>query len=83
MSKTISLALSETGMAFDPSTGESYQLNETARTIIDLLQQGFTYEQIAKILPQRFDVSNEIALTDVLEFQVQMGLMGLGSSQVS
>lgn len=77
MGKVGFLNLSSNGMAFDPQTGESFQMNESAKHIIKLLQEGKTSEAIAKSLTEAFDITYERALTDVLEFQVQIQSMGL------
>lgn len=51
-----SLAISETGFVFDPSTGESYTLNPTALEIIQLLKEDHSPEQITKTITQKYDV---------------------------
>jgi hypothetical protein len=64
-------------MAFDSQSGDSFQLNETARTIITLLQQGLAAEEVARGLTGTYSITYEEALTDVLEFQVQLHILGL------
>lgn len=51
-----SLAISETGFVFDPSTGDSYTLNQTALEIIQLLKEDHSPEQITEIITQKYDV---------------------------
>ena len=51
-----SLAISETGFVFDPSTGDSYTLNPTALEIIQLLKKDHSPEQITKTITQKYDV---------------------------
>jgi len=51
-----SLAISETGFVFDPSTGDSYTLNPTALEIIQLLKEGHSAEQISQSITQKYDV---------------------------
>lgn len=51
-----SLAISETGFVFDPSTGDSYTLNPTALEIIQLLKKDYSAEQISEIITQKYDV---------------------------
>ncbi len=68
--------ISEAGMAFDPQTGESFQLNRSATLIIEMIRQGEAPETIAKEISQRFGVPYEQALTDVLEFQVHLEILG-------
>ena len=73
------LTMSTTGMAFDPKTGESFQLNASAKFILELLHQGKTPEEVAKEVSKKFKIDYEQALTDVLEFQVQIQIMGVAA----
>lgn len=52
------IAISETGFVFNPTTGDSFTLNETARKVIALLNEGKTIEQTAKVLKETFDVDD-------------------------
>ena len=67
--------LSEAGMAFDPQTGESFHLNETARHLLRLLRQGKTLEETTQEVAEAFGISYEQALTAALEFQVQLEIL--------
>lgn len=67
--------LSESGMAFDPQTGESFHLNETARQILRLLRQGKTLEETTAEIAKKFGIPYEQALTAALEFQVQLEML--------
>jgi hypothetical protein len=71
--------MSLTGMAFDPETGDSYQLNESARLMLTLLQNSFSLDEITAQVSKNFGLSYEQALTDVLEFQVQLKILGLAA----
>ena len=64
------------GMAFDPQTGESYQMNDSARFIVEQLKEGRTPEEIATATSRRFGIAYERALTDVIEFVAQLQSMG-------
>lgn len=52
------IAISETGFVFNPTTGDSFTLNETARKVIALINEGKTIEQTAKGLKETFDVDD-------------------------
>ena len=69
--------VTEKGMAFDPRTGESFQLNESGEFILRLLQKEEKTETIAKKLSNEYQISLGKALSDVLEFQVQLRIFGL------
>ncbi len=50
------LALSDTGFLFDPTTGESFTLNETAQEILKLLKEGKDFDAIATEITSRYDI---------------------------
>ena len=52
------IAISETGFVFDPTTGDSFTLNETARKVISSIKEGKTIEQTSKELKEIYDVDN-------------------------
>lgn len=51
-----SLAISETGFVFDPSTGDSYTLNTTALEIIELMKKEKSLIDITEFMTTRYDV---------------------------
>ncbi|MBI2711351.1 MAG: PqqD family protein [Bdellovibrio sp.] len=79
MSKINYLNISTGGIAFDPKTGESFQLNESAALIISLMQKGMSTEEIAKRLAKQFKLTYEHALTEVMEFEVQLEVIGIAA----
>ena len=79
MSNIRHLNLSQKGHVFDPRTGESYQLNLVGQKIISYFQAGHNAEETARLLAKEFGLAEEKAYSDVLEFQVQLAVMGLAS----
>lgn len=71
------LNLSQAGLVFDSRSGDSYQLNASANSIIMLFQANKSPEEAAQILSREFLISPENALSDILEFQVQLFIIGL------
>ena len=63
------------GMAFDPESGESFQLNPSARLILERTGEGKSPEEVSAEIVTKFGVTYESALTDVLEFLVQLDSM--------
>lgn len=51
-----SLAISDTGFVFDPTTGESYMLNTTGLEIVSLLKEGKDQKSIADSITEKYDV---------------------------
>ena len=50
------IALSESGFVFDPSTGDSYSLNEQAREIIFLMNKEMGVEEITEKMMEIYDI---------------------------
>ncbi len=71
------LAINQNGFAFDPSTGESFTLNETAKEVIEAMGEGQDERSIARRLAERYEVSEEEAYNDVLDFKERLNLYGL------
>lgn len=72
------LAINASGFTFNPRTGDSYHLNEIGLAIVDRLKAGTTSEDIARALADEYDVAYHEALEDVLEFEMQLRVLGLG-----
>lgn len=77
MLNTNHLSLSQSGLVFDSRSGDSYQVNDSASLIIKLLQADKSVEEIAESLVSAYSLSFEQALSDVLEFRVQLSISGL------
>ncbi|MBN1982397.1 MAG: PqqD family protein [Chitinivibrionales bacterium] len=60
-----SLALSDSGFIFDPTTGNSFTTNETGLFIINCLKRGDDVARIATTLVQEYDVDKANAEQDV------------------
>ena len=68
MSKLNSLAISENGFIFKPSTGESFVTNEIGLFIIQLLKSGKKADEIIQEIIKDFEVDNLTAGKDLYEF---------------
>jgi len=71
------LAINTNGFAFDPTTGETFTLNETAKEIIEALIKGMDEKKIAKKIAAEYDVAEEEAFNDVLDFKEKLKFYGL------
>ncbi len=73
-----SLATSETGFVFDPSTGHTFTVNPTGLAILGLLKDGMAPEAIEAQLADRFDVEGQDDLRrDVQDFIAELRTLGL------
>jgi len=50
------IALSESGFVFDPSTGDSYSLNEEAQEIVKLMNENMSAGEITDHMVELFDI---------------------------
>ena len=50
------IAVSESGFVFDPSTGESFSLNQVGLELVELLKQGKGFDTIKKEVLEKYDV---------------------------
>ncbi len=71
------LAINESGFTFDPRTGESYRLNETAVYLIKILRTGISEQEAAEKLAATFQISIAEAWEDVLEFITSLKQFGV------
>ena len=71
------LATNDEGFCFDPRTGETYQLNETAQLVLTELKKGRTEEEVANILGVSFGISSQEAETDTKEFIQMLKMNGI------
>ncbi len=71
------LAINQNGFAFDPDTGESFTVNETGKFVIEALSKGMDEKDIAEALVKEYDVQEDEALNDILDFKERLGLYGL------
>ncbi|HBS85754.1 MAG: hypothetical protein A2W91_13370 [Bacteroidetes bacterium GWF2_38_335] len=50
------IAVSENGFVFDPTTGDSYSLNEIGTEFLNLMKAGKSKEKIQKEIMNKYDV---------------------------
>ncbi len=51
-----SLAISESGFVFDPSTGESFTFNPTGQEIFLLLKEEKSFDEITEIVTDKYEI---------------------------
>ncbi|MCX8056792.1 MAG: PqqD family protein [Ignavibacteria bacterium] len=71
------LALSESGFAFNGSTGDSFILNETALFILSKIKSNLSKEEILNSLIEEYDVNPITAEKDLLDFFNQLKIFDL------
>ena len=63
------IALSDTGFLFNPSTGDSYSVNEIGKKIINLLQEGKEDEEIIKAILENYRIDKSSVEKDLYDFK--------------
>lgn len=63
-----SIAISETGLIFNPVTGETFVVNQMGMEIIDMLKKNSTIKDIQKQLSKRYTIGNEEIEKDLKSF---------------
>lgn len=66
------LALSESGFVFDPSSGQSFTVNETGLAILRLAQQINDIETLVNELAMQFDADAIEIQRDVPDFATRL-----------
>lgn len=70
------LALSDTGFVFDPTTGNTYTLNETGLTIVRLLKLDKTKEEILQSIISEYEVDHDEVERDYSDMIIQLTELG-------
>ncbi|WP_457617789.1 PqqD family protein [Lutibacter sp.] len=68
MNKLNSLAISENGFIFKPSTGESFTTNDMGLYIINLLKEGKSNDTIISAITEEFEVDTITAERDLYDY---------------
>lgn len=50
------IALSDNGFVFNPSTGDSFTMNNTGKEVMMLIKEGKSISQIADLMIDKYDV---------------------------
>ncbi len=71
------MIIDENNVGFIPSLGISFQMNDTAKKIIELIKESKTKEEIVQIISDEFNVSWREAYIDVEDFFQKLKIYGL------
>lgn len=62
------LAISENGFVFNPTTGDSFSVNELGALIINKIKEGKTNDEILEFIIQEYDTEKATIEKDFNEF---------------
>ena len=71
------LKVNETGFLFDPSTGESYSLNEMGVVYFNLITEGKTKEEIRSMILGDFEVDRISFEKSFIDFESRLKFLRL------
>lgn len=77
MNKLAHLAISNDNFAFDPSTGLSFSINESAKDAIEFLIKGKDESELVKYFSHKYKISEEEAFIDVMDFYTKLRVFNL------
>jgi hypothetical protein len=60
------IALSENGFVFNPSTGDSFTLNNTGKEVLMMIKEGKNIRQISDLMVEKYD-ADRITIERYLE----------------
>ena len=81
MSSFRHLAISDSGLAFDPASDAIYQLNSVGLYLLQLLRTGYDAERAARRLADRYQYSLSQAQQDVQLFRERLDRLGLQENE--
>jgi PqqD family protein of HPr-rel-A system len=71
------LALNDEGFVFDPTTGDSFQVNPTGLRILKALREGSEPAEVARALSETYGIAIAEAERDVEDFRERLRSLGL------
>ncbi len=71
------MIIDENNIAFIPSLGSSFELNESAKRVIELLKEGQSKEEIVQTLSKEYHKRWEDIYIDVEDFLQKLKIYGL------
>ena len=63
------VALSDSGFLFNPSTGDSYSVNEIGKKIISLLQEDKSDDEIIKLIVDEYMIDKNAFEKDLYDYK--------------
>jgi len=71
------ITIDDNNLAFHQTMGNSYQLNEVSKDIIEELKLGKSKEEIVEIISNKYEISPEEAFIDIGDFFSKLKIYGL------
>ena len=62
------IAISDNGFLFNPSTGESYNLNTTGTELLKLIKEGKSLKEITTFFLEKYETTDTVIEKDYQDF---------------
>lgn len=72
-----SLAVSDSGFVFDPTTGDSFSLNDTGRKIVELMKEGKSEQEISEYFIDNYEIDKDTFEKNFIDFTAMLQNIGL------
>ena len=72
-----SIAVSKSGFIFNPSTGDSYTVNQIAAEILEVLKESNSLEKVKEKILKDYDVDEKSLEEDLNDFSAHLQQLGL------
>ena len=69
--------MSKSGFIFNPSTGDSYTVNQIAAEILELLKESDSLEKVKEEILKNYDVNEKSLNEDLNDFASHLQQLGL------
>ena len=77
MSRCSHLAINDQGFVFDPTTGDSYTVNEVGLLLLEQLRAGKSDDEVVRFVSERFELGLVEARRAIDDFIGQLRTLGL------
>lgn len=72
-----SIAVSKSGFIFNPSTGDSYTVNQIAGEILELLKESRSISEVKQEILKLYDVDEKSLDENLSDFSVHLQQLGI------
>ncbi len=76
-----SIAVSESGFIFNPTTGDSYTVNQVAAEILELLKESRSLEEVKKEILKNYEVDEKSLTEDLSDFYAHLQQLDLAINE--
>jgi hypothetical protein len=71
------IALSDNGFVFNPSTGDSFTLNNTGKEVLMLIKEGKNINEITDLMADKYDVDRNVLERYLSDFMNDLNINNL------